>query len=58
MKKPWTSRLDIAVRRTVQKRSARSEKSFRLIRGEADGSSPERFADDGIGLNPTAFSRI
>jgi hypothetical protein len=58
MKKPWTSRLDIVVRRTGQKRSARSEKSFRLIEKEADGSSPERFAGDGIGLNPTVFSRI
>jgi len=36
----------------------RSEKSLGLIEKEADGLSPERFAGDGIGLNPTVFSRI
>jgi len=58
MKKLWTDRLGIAVRHTPQKRSARSENSLGLIEKEVDGSSPERFAGDGIGLNPTGFSRI
>jgi hypothetical protein len=58
MKNAWTDQLGIAVRPTVQRKSERSEKSLQPIRQEADGLSPERFADDGIGLNPTVFSRI
>jgi hypothetical protein len=58
MKKSWTDRLDIAARHTAQKRLTRSEKLLPLIETGADGLSRERFAGDGIGLNPTAFSRI
>jgi hypothetical protein len=58
MKEPWTDRLDIAARRIPPEKSTRSEKFLWPIETGVGGSSLERFAGDGIGLNPMVFSRI